>query len=543
MNSFAGKLKKIRERSQSPGRALSPERKAGLTGRGTSVLPSHVASGSLSPTQNRKLEPVRKISQEFNQKLWIRPTLAADTEVIEDVKEGKMPISAFSQKRAEIRERKINWGAYLQSGLITQEQFDVIINVDKYSPEKRGWIFRDQGVFVAECFIELLNNISKDDTIQYLLTLIDDSLEQDRTRIGGLNIYAENQAVTVASLFIPFLNRTDLYIMHQTARIIAKCACWSASLMEEPDLSSYLVFLKLILRSSNNEYKETTVRCLQMMLRIREYRLAFLQNDGITGIVNALNANASNSQLQYQLIFCLWCLTFDADVAKEFLSHNVVPIMGKILTDCQKEKVIRITLAILRNLLEKCDDDPEVLKELGICMVHARIIRSLEHIEKRRLVDPDLLEDVEYLVTALHKAAEHISSFDEYMAELKSGSLEWSPAHKSETFWRENAARFSEANYELLKILVYLMQRSKEPLVLSVAVHDIGQYVRFSPRGKAIIDKVGGKEAAMALLSHADADVRYQALLAVQKMMVTNWEFLGKKSEKDQNQQEVSVKS
>lgn len=43
------------------------------------------------------------------------------------------------------------------------------------------------------------------------------------------------------------------------------------------------------------------------------------------------------------------------------------------------------------------------------------------------------------------------SSFDEYSSELKSGRLEWSPVHKSEKFWRENAVRLNEKNYELLK--------------------------------------------------------------------------------------------
>lgn len=44
-----------------------------------------------------------------------------------------------------------------------------------------------------------------------------------------------------------------------------------------------------------------------------------------------------------------------------------------------------------------------------------------------------------------------LSSFDEYSSELKSGRLEWSPVHKSEKFWRENAVRLNEKNYELLK--------------------------------------------------------------------------------------------
>jgi V-ATPase subunit H len=38
-----------------------------------------------------------------------------------------------------------------------------------------------------------------------------------------------------------------------------------------------------------------------------------------------------------------------------------------------------------------------------------------------------------------------------------------------------------------------------------------------------VVERLGGKDRAMAMLNHEDASVRYQALLAVQKMMVQNW--------------------
>jgi V-type H+-transporting ATPase subunit H len=46
------------------------------------------------------------------------------------------------------------------------------------------------------------------------------------------------------------------------------------------------------------------------------------------------------------------------------------------------------------------------------------------------------------------------SSFDEYSSEVKSGRLEWSPVHKSEKFWHENASRLNEKNFELLKYVM-----------------------------------------------------------------------------------------
>lgn len=63
-------------------------------------------------------------------------------------------------------------------------------------------------------------------------------------------------------------------------------------------------------------------------------------------------------------------------------------------------------------------------------------------------------------------------------------SLEWSPVHKSAKFWRENALRLNEKNYDLLRTLIHLLDSSKDALVLSVASYDIGEYVRHNPRGK-----------------------------------------------------------
>jgi len=70
-------------------------------------------------------------------------------------------------------------------------------------------------------------------------------------------------------------------------------------------------------------------------------------------------------------------------------------------------------------------------------------------------------------------------------------------------------------------------------LVLAVASYDIGEYVRHNPRGKHLIEHFGGKQLVMQLLSHEDPNVRYEALVAVQKLMVHNWEYLGKQLEKE----------
>jgi hypothetical protein len=60
-------------------------------------------------------------------------------------------------------------------------------------------------------------------------------------------------------------------------------------------------------------------------------------------------------------------------------------------------------------------------------------------------------------------------------------------------------------------------------------ITDLGEFARFHPDGRIIVQKLGGKTKLMEILSasskHSHA-VAKQALLAVQKLMVTNWESL-----------------
>ena len=51
-----------------------------------------------------------------------------------------------------------------------------------------------------------------------------------------------------------------------------------------------------------------------MMLRLDTYRLAFAQLDGVGTIAEILSARVG-FQIQYQLSFCLWVLTFNPEIA------------------------------------------------------------------------------------------------------------------------------------------------------------------------------------------------------------------------------------
>merc|ERR1711997_75089 len=398
--------------------------------------------------------------------------------------------------------------------MIDKEDFDFMSKFDGADAETRRNLITQNPLQLPKTFLNLLNQISKDATIQYLLTLLDDVLQEDKSRVEIFKEYAAKRKESVWTQLLTLLNRPVGFIMNMTARVIAKMACWSRDLMQGADLQFYLTKLKDELNDANNEYIQSVARCLQMMLRIDEYRIAFVALDGVNSMIKVLGVKA-NFQIQYQLSFCLWVLTFNPKIAEKLNAYGVIPVLSDILADAQKEKVSRIILAVFRNMIEK-PEESQVIKENCISMVQCRVMKQLEFLEQK-----------------MELALQDLSSYDEYVTEVRSGRLEWSPVHRSEKFWRENAHKLNDANYELLKILINLLQTSADPLILSVACFDLGEYVRHYQRGKHVLEQLHGKTLVMSLLGHADHNVRYEALLAVQKLMVHNWEYLGRQLEKD----------
>jgi V-type H+-transporting ATPase subunit H len=439
-----------------------------------------------------------------------------------------MATSPLQQKANEVRANRVNWQSYLQSQMFSQEEYMIITKLDTAPGARSVQLLTEKPDQCARTFLNLMANISKEQTVQYIVTMIDDILQEDKSRVEIFGLYARKNRDSVFTPFLSMLNRPDTFTINQTSRIIAKLACWSKELMETRDRQYYLNWLKEQLKISGNEYVQTVARCLQMMLRIKEYRHTFVELDGVNAIVTTLTGKVG-FQIQYQLTFCIWVMTFDPAVADRIsrLNTNVIAMLSDILSESVKEKVTRIILATFRNLLEK-PSEREYKTDNALAMVQCKVLKQLQLLEGRKIEDQDLVEDIQFLNETLQASVQDLSSFDEYCSEVKSGRLEWSPVHKSEKFWHENAPRLNEKNFELLKILVRLLETNKDPLILSVAAHDIGEFVRHYPRGKNVIEQLGGKQFVMTLLTHEDPNVRYEALLAVQKLMVHNWEYLGR---------------
>jgi len=198
---------------------------------------------------------------------------------------------------------------------------------------------------------------------------------------------------------------------------------------------------------------------------------------------------------------------------------KIIPCLVDILKRTgTHDKVIRTSLATLRNLLSVSTNNEQ--------MIDSGIMKPLETLKNRNWADEDIIEDINTIEEKLQKNIAALSTFDVFKKELQTGSLDWTPAHRSEKFWKENVHHFEDDDCRALALLKDILSNSGDSLVLSVACFDAGEFARFHPRGRTLIQQLGLKVPLMKHMEDKNPDVRKQALLAVQKLMVTHWEFL-----------------
>ena len=146
--------------------------------------------------------------------------------------------------------------------MISQEDYTFIVAFDNADAAGRETLLRDNRSQCAKTFLNLLGHVSKDQTIQYILIMIDDMLQEDHTRVEIFREHSSKKRESVWGPFLNLLNRPDGFIMNMTSRIIAKIACWSQEMMDRSDLQFYLTWLKDQLKQNvsmqRNKHSETS---------------------------------------------------------------------------------------------------------------------------------------------------------------------------------------------------------------------------------------------------------------------------------------------
>uniref|UniRef100_A0AAQ4Q2N5 ATPase H+ transporting V1 subunit H n=1 Tax=Gasterosteus aculeatus aculeatus TaxID=481459 RepID=A0AAQ4Q2N5_GASAC len=139
--------------------------------------------------------------------------------------DAAVPTNIIAAKAAEVRANQVNWQSYLQSQMISAEDCEFIKKFEVANSEEKQVILTNEGHQCAKTFLSLMAHISKEQTVQYILTLIDDTLQENHQRVSIFFDYAKKIKNTAWSYFLPMLNRQDLFTVHMKCyAVISQCS-------------------------------------------------------------------------------------------------------------------------------------------------------------------------------------------------------------------------------------------------------------------------------------------------------------------------------
>ncbi|PFH47166.1 hypothetical protein AMATHDRAFT_152781 [Amanita thiersii Skay4041] len=419
---------------------------------------------------------------------------------------------------AKIRLKPVPWEGYHRADLVTSEELALIKKVDKQPRHRIESILLTDGRMYALLYMRLLKNLQRIDTMQSILVHISDALTDHDERIPLFQQTSDADSDLPYSPLLRALETQDEFVQLKAAQILTVLLGTEKKSVVTEKSETFLNTLSILIQSDSPVRRDVAVQCLEALLARHECRRMVWRIPAIIhGFVDILKSNPG-PQMSYQVGFCFWLLSFDQHIAQQInTQYDVIPLLVKVAQVAVKEKVIRVIIAIFRNLVTKAPS------ENLPAMLVSQLLPFVKSLCTRKLSDDDVLEDAQFLKNELNARFQSLTTYDEYVSELASGHLSWTPVHESEDFWKENATKLNEKDNEQLRILMRLLKESNDPTVLAVAAHDVGQYVKHYERGKKLVADMGGKARVMQLMSHADPDVRYRALISVQQLVSQPW--------------------
>ncbi|GAP90498.1 putative V-type H+-transporting ATPase 54 kDa subunit [Rosellinia necatrix] len=450
-----------------------------------------------------------------------------------------------------VRQRPIPWDGAARAGTITEGQLAKIRAVDKVRKEQRKQIVENdldsyRILFIGESGTQgvLKSASGRTDVLQYILVLLSDLLQGVPALAKAL--YKDSDPYRH---FIPLLasNNPEDPISLLTSTVLASLMANAqdaspATKQSLPLIISYLCGLTknssdaglqdiAVMEYSSLLYNQTN---RQLFWKQRSEAVAPLidilrkaagfgaessaslwsgNSAPRTGGVDGLNGGVG-IQLLYHVLLVLWQLSFEAEEVGDDMNdeYDIVLLYTQLLRLSPKEKTTRLILSTLHNLLEA---NPSTLLPTAVL---ARLPALLQNVSGRHLTDPDLQEDLDKLKELLDEYQKTKTTFDEYVAEVQSGHLRWSPPHRHQVFWTENARKILEyENGEIPRKLAEIMKRpwENDKAVLAIACNDIGSLVKEVPEKRHQLEKLGLKTRIMELMQDSDENVRWESLRAL----------------------------
>lgn len=420
--------------------------------------------------------------------------------------------------------------------LITGTGLQLLRRYDKKAESYKAQLLDDDGPGYVRVFVTILRDIFKEETVEYVLALIDEMLTANPKRARLFH----DESLADEDTYEPFLRllwKGNWFIQEKSCKILSLTVSARSKVQNGADangdassskkkittiddvLAGVVEWLCAQLKKPTHPTRSipSTINCLSTLLKEPVVRSSFVRADGVKLLVPLISPASTQQSIQllYETCLCVWLLSYYEPAIEYLATSRALPRLIEVVKGSTKEKVVRVVILTLRNLLSK--------GTFSAHMVDLGVLQIVQSLKAQAWSDEDLLDALNQLEQGLKENIKKLSSFDKYKQEVLLGHLDWSPMHKDPIFWRENINNFEENDFQILRVLITILDTSSDARTLAVACYDLSQFIQCHSAGRIIVNDLKAKERVMRLLNHENAEVTKNALLCIQRL------FLGAK--------------
>ncbi|KAF2551609.1 hypothetical protein F2Q68_00037794 [Brassica cretica] len=432
----------------------------------------------------------------------------------------------------QVLKRDIPWETYMTTKLISATGLQLLRRFDKKPESARAQLLDEDGPAYVHLFVTILRDIFKEETVEYVLALIYEMLSANPTRARLFHDETLEHEDTYEP-FLRLLSKGNWFIQEKSCKILAWIisarpksgngfangeASGSKKQITTIDdvLNGLVEWLCAQLRQPSHPTRGApiAISCLSTLLKEPVVRSSFVQADGVKLLVPLISPASTQQSIQllYETCLCIWLLSYFEPAIEYLATSRTMQRLTEVVKSSTKEKVVRVVILTFRNLLPK--------GTFGAQMVDLGLPHIIHSLKTQAWSDEDLLDALNQLEEGLKDKIKKLSSFDKYKQEVLLGHLDWNPMHKEANFWRENVTCFEENDFQILRVLLTILDTSTDPRSLAVACFDISQFIQYHPAGRVIVTDLKAKERVMKLMNHENAEVTKNALLCIQRLLL-----------------------
>jgi len=420
-------------------------------------------------------------------------------------------------KAAEIHQNILSFKPEWESYEATKTTAHILKLIEADAPAIKNKSMIQGHIQVLQACMNVMS-MRDDKPIQWLLTLFYDMLREDSSSYVIFE-EASKQKIEVYKPLLALLLRPGLdhYTADKVAWLLSAVMSHVPHSVTEANVKE---FLGSLLDSSKTSCSEVgQLEAITNLLKADAYRKFVWSFPGISDIIFRIQPKSSPPPQLYKCIFAIWTLSFDPQITSELKDMYVIKKLKETLMYSRVEKVVRLCLTVLRNFLSHksmCED-----------IVEEGILEAVQQLEFEKWRDAELYDDIKDMAILIGSEVSEMSNYERYERELQTGKLQWGFIHSSK-FWAENVLKFESNDFRALKMLASLLQSpTTDSTTLAVACHDLGEFVTLHPLGKKKVAQLQVKEKVMQLMADKNSEfreVRREALLCCQKIMLNNWQ-------------------